>query len=195
MDEMKIGGIGKGIFGRFPGKSACFMNPPYRSDIARRLKGFFAGAMRFPAPLPLILYTLPVTTMAQTVTTEAAGSVASGGSMFQVILGLGLVLAVMAGSAWLLRRFGGLQQRSGSGIKVIGGSAVGQRERVVLVEVADTWLVIGVAPGHVTALHSMPKGEITTGTADTVGGASTDHHFSAWFRKTMAKRDGERHGK
>ncbi len=74
--------------------------------------------------------------------------------------------------------------------KVIGGSAVGQRERVVLVEVADTWLVVGVAPGHVTALHSMPKGEITTGTADTVGGASTDHRFSAWFKKTMEKRNG-----
>ena len=84
--------------------------------------------------------------------------------------------------------------RSAAQSEVIGGSAVGQRERVVLVEVADTWLVIGVAPGHVTALHSMPKGEITTGTADTVGGAGTDRIF-CWFRKTMAKRDGERHGK
>jgi flagellar protein FliO/FliZ len=196
MDEMKISGIHNSIFVHFSGKSARFMNPSYCVDVARHLKGFSAGSIPFLAPLSLILGTLPVTTMAQTVTTETAGSVASGGSMLQVILGLGLVLAVMAGSAWLLRRFGGLQRRpGGGGIRVIGGSAVGQRERVVLVEVADTWLVIGVAPGHVTALHSMPKGEITPGTADTVGGASTDHHFSAWFRKTMAKRDGERHGK
>jgi flagellar protein FliO/FliZ len=115
--------------------------------------------------------------------------------MLQVILGLGLVLAVMAGSAWLLRRFSGLQGKSGGGIKVIGGSAVGQRERVVLVEVADTWLVIGVAPGHVTALHSMPKGEITTGAVDNTGGAGTDNHFSAWFRQVTAKRDSEQHGK
>lgn len=171
------------------------MNLSYLADIARRLKGFFAGSIRFLAPLSLILYALPVTTMAQTVTTEAAGSAASGGSMLQVILGLGLVLAVMAGSAWLLRRFGGLQGKSGGGIKVIGGSAVGQRERVVLVEVADTWLVIGVAPGHVTALHSMPKGEITTGFADNAGVGGTDNHFSAWFRQVKAKRDGEQHGK
>ena len=82
------------------------------------------------------------------------------GGMLQVILGLGLVLAVIAGCAWLLRRFGGLQAKAAGAIKVIGGSQVGQRERVVLVEVADTWLVIGVAPGHVTALHSMPKGDI-----------------------------------
>ena len=192
---MKISGIRNSTFAHFSGKSACFINSSHRVAVARHHKGFPAGSIPFLAPLSLILYTLPVTTMAQTVAADATGSAASGGSMLQVILGLGLVLAVMAGSAWLLKRFGGLQQRSGGGIKVIGGSAVGQRERVVLVEVADTWLVIGVAPGHVTALHSMPKGEITTGTADTVGGASTDHHFSAWFRKTMAKRDGERHGK
>ena len=191
---MKTRGICNGIFAHFHGKRACFINSPYRVDIARHPKGSSAGPTPFLVPLSLVLYALPVTTMAQTVATDAMGA-ASGGSMLQVILGLGLVLAVMVGSAWLLRRFGGLQRRPGGGIKVIGGSAVGQRERVVLVEVADTWLVIGVAPGHVTALHSMPKGEITTETADTIGGAGTDHHFSAWFRKTMAKRDGERHGK
>ena len=73
----------------------------------------------------------------------ASGATASGASMLQVMLGLGLVLAVMAGCAWLLRRFGGLQRGAGGAIKIIGASAVGQRERVVLVEVADSWLVIG----------------------------------------------------
>ncbi len=192
---MKIGGIRNSTFAHFSGKSACFINSSYPVDVARHPKGFSVGSIPLLAPLSLILYTLPVTTMAQTVAADATGSAASGGSMLQVILGLGLVLAVMAGSAWLLRRFGGLQRRPGGGIKVIGSSAVGQRERVVLVEVADTWLVIGVAPGHVTALHSMPKGEITNGPADNAGVASTDNHFSAWFRKTMAKRDGEQHGK
>lgn len=191
---MKIGRICNSTFTHSAGKSACFMNSSCRVDLAR-YPGFSAGPIPFLAPLSLILYALPVTSLAQTVTTEATGSIASGGSMLQVILGLGLVLAVMAGSAWLLRRLGGLQGKSGGGIKVIGGSAVGQRERVVLVEVADTWLVIGVAPGHVTALHSMPKGEIATGPADNTGGASTDNHFSAWFRQVTAKRDGEQNGK
>ncbi len=195
MNKMKIDVIHNSIFAHFHGKNVCFINSPCRVDPARHSKVLSAGPIPFLAPLSLILYALPVTAMAQTVATDTAGSAASGGNMLQVILGLGLVLAVMAASAWLLKRFGGLQRRSGGGIKVIGGSAVGQRERVVLVEVADTWLVIGVAPGHVTALHSMPKGEIATGTTDTIGDIGTDHHFSAWFRKTMANRDGERHGK
>jgi flagellar protein FliO/FliZ len=144
----------------------------------------------------LICYcTWPINAMAQTAT--ASGATASGASMLQVMLGLGLVLAVMAGCAWLLRRFGSLQRGAGGAIKIIGASAVGQRERVVLVEVAGTWLVIGVAPGHVTALHSMPKGEIPIGTASTspaIGGPGTDTRFSAWFRQVMAKRDGEQNG-
>lgn len=106
------------------------------------------------------------------------------------MLGLGLVLAVIACSAWLLRRFGGISRSPASAIKVIGGSAVGQRERVVLVEIADTWLVIGVAPGHITALHTMAKGEggnaaLGEQVADKVGDAG----FSAWFRRVMERRN------
>jgi len=33
---------------------------------------------------------------------------------------------------------------------------LGQRERVVIVEVAGTWLVLGVAPGQVSKLHELP---------------------------------------
>src|SRR3954447_9794850 len=124
----------------------------------------------------------------------------SDGSMLQVVLGLGFVLALMGVLAWLLKRFGGMRQGAVGTIKVIAGSAVGQRERVVLVEVADTWLVIGVAPGHITALHSMPKGEISA----SAGPAHDRARFSVWLRQimerqrvekqTIEKRQDERHG-
>lgn len=125
-------------------------------------------------------------------TAAAASEVsASYASMLQVMVGLVLVLAVIAGSAWLLRRFSGTQRITAGTLRVIGGLAVGQRERVVLVEVADTWLVIGVAPGRVTALHSMPKGEIP---------AADDHlpthaAFPGWPRPSMEKRNGEQRDK
>jgi len=125
----------------------------------------------------------------------AGASPAADSGMLQVMLGLGLVLAVIAGSAWLLKRFGGMPRGSANAIKVIGGSAVGQRERVVLVEVADTWLVIGVAPGHVTALHSMPKGESGASTDRAGGGNERDARFSDWFRQVMEKHNEKRHGK
>ena|SRR5687768_6193261 len=163
-------------------------------EVPSRPKNLQAGPRRFFVPGLAFSYVLPANSMAQTVTT---GGAASGTGMVQVMIGLGLVLAVMAGCAWLLRRFGGMQRSSAGTIKVIGGSAVGQRERVVLVEVADTWLVIGVAPGHVTALHSMPKGEIAGSTADiagTAGGTGTSARFSARFRQVLEKRGREQHG-
>lgn len=79
------------------------------------------------------------------------------GGLVQVVLALILVLAAIAGSAWLMRRFGPAQIGPGGAMRVLGGVMVGQRERLVLVEVGETWLIIGVAPGQVTAVHSMSR--------------------------------------
>lgn len=125
-------------------------------------------------------------------TGSTAGTVASAGGLLQVMLGLGLVLAVMAGLAWLLRRLQERQRNPGGTIRVIGGSAVGQRERVVLVEISDTWLVLGVAPGQVTALHSMPKGGPGLDPASSHPG--TDGRFAAWLGRSTQKAEGGRDG-
>jgi flagellar protein FliO/FliZ len=37
---------------------------------------------------------------------------------------------------------------------------IGNRERIVLVEVADTWIVVGLVPGQIRTLHTLPKGEL-----------------------------------
>jgi flagellar protein FliO/FliZ len=42
-------------------------------------------------------------------------------------------------------------------MKVLGGVAVGPRERLVLVEVGETWLIVGVAQGQVNAVHTMTR--------------------------------------
>jgi len=76
------------------------------------------------------------------------------GSLLQVLLGLVVVLALIAGAAWASRRLNRLRLgAAGSGLRVLGGLAVGARERVVLVEVGGTQLLLGVAPGRVQALH------------------------------------------
>lgn len=78
-------------------------------------------------------------------------------SLLQVMLGLGLVLGAIAGSAWLLKRLGPGQVGASGALRVVAGVAVGPKERVVLVDVGDTRLVLGVAPGHVSTLHQMPR--------------------------------------
>ncbi|VTU26845.1 Flagellar protein FliO [Variovorax sp. PBS-H4] len=86
---------------------------------------------------------------------EAAPALGASG-LLQAGLGMVLVLGLIFLCAWLARRFG-LPRFGGSApVKVVGSTMVGQRERVVLVEVGDTWLVLGVTASQVNALHSLP---------------------------------------
>ncbi len=78
-------------------------------------------------------------------------------SLLQVVFALLLVLGAIGLFAWALRRFTPGHAGAGGMLKVIGGVMVGPRERLVVVEVEDTWLLLGVASGHVTLVHSMPR--------------------------------------
>jgi len=79
------------------------------------------------------------------------------GNIVQIIFSLFLVLVAIVVVAWLLKRMNITQQGSGKLLKVVGGVAIGHRERIVLVEVQDTWLVVGVGPGQVRTLHTIQK--------------------------------------
>lgn len=121
---------------------------------------------------------------AETATGSATPSTA--GNLFQVLLGLIVVLALMAGAAWLLRRFNTAKGISNTSIKIVGAASVGTRERVVVVEIADQWIVVGVAPGRVNALATMQKQE-TTLTPE----APSSGNFSTWLAQTIEKRNGQ----
>ncbi|MFZ4478402.1 MAG: flagellar biosynthetic protein FliO [Rhodoferax sp.] len=75
--------------------------------------------------------------------------------LLQAGLGLAFVVGLIFLCAWAVRRLG-LQPNGGNRLlKVVSSVMVGQRERVVVVEVGDAWLVLGVAAGQVSALHTM----------------------------------------
>jgi len=106
------------------------------------------------------------------------------GALYQglaLVAVIGLVFAL----GWLARR---LQRRLPGGrmpLKIVGGTAVGARERVVVLELGSTWLVVGVAPGRVNALHTMQKldGDIVPTAAP-----AADNVFSSWLSRTMDRR-------
>jgi flagellar biogenesis protein FliO len=45
-------------------------------------------------------------------------------------------------------------------LRVVGGLMIGTRERIVLVEIGDTWIVVGLVPGQIRTLHTLPKGDL-----------------------------------
>lgn len=98
-------------------------------------------------------------TIAKTLDTK--GSVAGSGlsdpnmagSLIQTTLGLLVVLAVIGGAAWAFKRFSGFQAGAQGKLKVVGGISLSARERVVLLQVGNQQLVVGVAPGQIQTLH------------------------------------------
>lgn len=82
------------------------------------------------------------------------------GGFLQAVLGLALVLALIWGAAWVMRRLQpGIGGAHGA-LKIVAAQGVGQRERVVVVEIAEQWLVLGVASGSVNTLATLPKGTL-----------------------------------
>ncbi|GHD55482.1 flagellar biosynthetic protein FliO [Jeongeupia chitinilytica] len=112
--------------------------------------------MRF---LPYALAALPGCAFAQAASVPAslAGSGPGLGQFVQVLLMLGLVLALIVGAAWLMRRFSLLPGQAGNQLRVVSGVMVGPKERVVIVEQGETWLVVGVTAHSVNLLHTLPR--------------------------------------
>ncbi len=103
--------------------------------------------------------------------------------LLQALFGLLVVLALIAALAWLFRRLPLGAGAMGGAVRVLGGVALGTRERLVLVEVGETWLVLGVAPGQVNTLHTMPR----PADAAESGGAPVEQGFAAWLKQAMHK--------
>ena len=139
----------------------------------------------FTLPVSLVLG-LPSFTLAAD-TTNAA----SAGNLFQVLLGLIVVLGLLAGSAWLMKRLGGMRPNAGNTVRIVGGVSVGTRERVIVVEVADQWIVVGVAPGRVNSLATMPRQELSGAENATDAAGQTLPPFAAWLKKIIEKRNGQ----
>lgn len=133
--------------------------------------------------MPLALWPLAPAAFSATAA-PAPGPTA--GNLLQVLMGLIVVLALMAAVAWLLRRVNIGQRSSGGNIKIVGGVSVGTRERVMVVEVANQWIVVGVAPGRVNALATLPKQE-TTALTDAVPA----RNFSSWLTQIIEKRNAQ----
>ena len=81
-------------------------------------------------------------------------------ALLQAFGGLAILVVLMFAAAWVFRRSGGVQALARGPVKIVGGVSVGARERVVLLEVADSWVLVGVAPGQVQALHTLPRQEL-----------------------------------
>ena len=126
-------------------------------------------------PAPPVMYAPPVT---------------STGSLLQTILALSFVLALLAALAWAMKRYGPKSGGTNAALRLVGALSLGGRERILIIEVADQWIVVGAAPGRVNALAVMPRQPGSDSSATLVQGAS-GANFAQWLKQTRDKRHGQ----
>lgn len=81
----------------------------------------------------------------------------AAGSLAKLGLGLLAVVALIVALSWAMRRMGGMAGTTAGSLRILGGLSMGTRERVVLIQVGDTQLLLGVAPGRVQTLHVLEQ--------------------------------------
>lgn len=103
-----------------------------------------------------------------------------------MLLGLMLIIGILFAGAYLLRKLNGGRSFGNTGpLRIVGGLMISPRERIVLVEVGDAWLVVGIVPGQIKTLHTLPKGELPAGSGD-------GKPFSQWLKQITEHKNGNK---
>ena len=98
------------------------------------------------------------TTTASTTTAPSFGEPQSGAGMVgTTVVTLLLVIGFILLLAWLAKRVPGLGGASNPALKVVGSLALGPRERVVVVAVGETQLLLATGPGGTRTLHTLEQ--------------------------------------
>lgn len=129
----------------------------------------------------LILLAVPGTVLAA----DGLSAAPSGlGGLVQVIFGLAVVIAAIFGSAWLFRRLSSGVTGLPRHMRVVSAVMVGQRERVVIVELGEQWLVLGVTPQSINLLESRSRPADVAELRPELPGVDP---FARWFKAALQR--------
>lgn len=80
-------------------------------------------------------------------------------ALLRVALGLVFVIAAILLCAWLAKRAGLLHRSGGRLLTQVSHLPLGPRASVAVVQIEQTWLVLGVTAGQISLLHTLPASE------------------------------------
>ena len=104
------------------------------------------------APARAVPLTLQPATPVQ-IGAHAPQSPGLGGAFLALLLVLGLIV----GLGWLLKRLPGSGFRQADGLRVVASIPLGAKERAAVVQVGGEQLLLGIGAGGVRTLHVLPQ--------------------------------------
>lgn len=129
-------------------------------------------------------------TPARPATIPQPTTIPSTGMLMQTIFALVLVLGLLAALAWAAKRWGPRLTGNSANLRLVGALNIGGRERIMVVEVGNQWIVVGASPGRVNALATMPRQEAGVQSGATLAADTLPvTNFSDWLKNTIDKRN------
>lgn len=89
-----------------------------------------------------------------------------GHASLQMLWGLILIIGIIIGLAWLARRLNMGMIGSVANMRIMGTLSVGTKEKILLVEVDNQRLLLGVTPQQITVLKEMGEAPVLAQTSD-----------------------------
>ena len=77
-------------------------------------------------------------------------------ALLKMLFALAVVLGALWGFSTLLKRFQAPSLQSKSGLKLVSTYNLGQREKLVVMQVGEEQLLLGVSPSAISTLHVLP---------------------------------------
>ena len=103
-------------------------------------------------------------------------------SPWQSIISLVIVLGIILAIGWLLKRSKMPLSHNTISMKTIAALSIGPRERLLVVEIADQWHVIGVTSHSINSIAQLPKQ-----TLDNTGSSAYGQNFLSSLQARLKK--------
>ena len=82
-------------------------------------------------------------------------SVADVSSVFQVIAALMVIIVLIIGLSLLYKKFIPIHGVGSGSIRMLSAISLGGKEKIVLMQVGDEQIIVGVSPGYVRKIHKL----------------------------------------
>lgn len=85
------------------------------------------------------------------------GGVITASSILQILLSLMLVIFLIIVASWLYKKYGNITSPLNDKFKVVSGLSLGPKEKIVLIQVGDEQILVGISPGMIRNIHTLNK--------------------------------------
>jgi flagellar protein FliO/FliZ len=143
--------------------------------------------LMFTRLISVLLFLMPYLVVAQETEKAVAPASGFGGMLAQMLFVLMLVLGLLLAVAWVLRRAGLVQGAANGHLKILGAVSVGSRERVLLIQVGQEQLVIGVTAVEISLLHLLAE-PINITEPNVANGAPLTEGFAQKLQSALQRR-------